>query len=94
MRWGSLSNLRGSDVGLGEWIQGILRKLGICASWIWILLINTMESYDYTGHISGVLNTRILICFKEIGGIIYGSEMEGNWCFLIYCGFDNIFFGK
>ncbi|KAG5389943.1 hypothetical protein IGI04_031484 [Brassica rapa subsp. trilocularis] len=94
LRWGSLSNLRGSDVGLGEWIQGILRKLGICASWIWILLINTMESYDYTGHISEVLNTRILICFKEIGGIIYGSEMEGNWCFLIYCGFDNIFFWK
>ncbi|KAH0884153.1 hypothetical protein HID58_060249, partial [Brassica napus] len=94
LRRGSLSNLQGSDVGLGERIQGVLRKLGICASWIWILLINTMESYDYTGHIFEVLNTRILICFKEIGGIIYGSEMVGIWCFLIYCGFDKTFFGK
>ncbi|KAH0896575.1 hypothetical protein HID58_046143, partial [Brassica napus] len=94
LRRGSLSNLRGSDVGLGERIQGVLKKLGICASWIWILLINTMESYDYTGHIFEVLNTRILICFKEIGGIIYGSEMEGIWCFLINCGFDKTFFGK
>ncbi|KAL0662777.1 hypothetical protein Bca4012_099614 [Brassica carinata] len=53
LRRGSLSNLRGSDVGLGERIQGVLRKLGICASWIWILLINTKESYDYTGSVAG-----------------------------------------
>lgn len=74
---------------MGNQIQGSLRKLGICEKWIWISVIITTESHDYTGNISDCLIIRILICYKEIGGIIYGFEMDGIWSFSIYCVFDN-----